>query len=216
MLCDWCKKNEATIHIQEIVGSEKKSVHICGACAAEKAHDKSGMPLGPFNLAEMLYNLTAKHSAAGGEPRGEADDRESGKLSRCPRCAWSIDDLRKKGRLGCPFCYEYFKPILAGALANMHRGELHVGKRPGEVAPGSDADVSRLRLELLADTRELEAVISREEYERAAVLRDRIAEIKQRLAELENPPPKKKAAPRRKAAPKPPKDAAATEGSADV
>lgn len=197
MLCDWCKKNEATIHIQEIVGNEKKSVHICGACAAEKAHDKSGMPLGPFNLAEMLYNLTAKQSSQADDPRKE-NVPAAGELSRCPECGWTLDDLRKKGRLGCPTCYEYYKSILEGALESMHRGAMHVGKRPGEAGTGSDADLSRLRLELLSLTREQEAVISREEYERAAVLRDRISELKARIAGLEAPPPKKRAPRRRK------------------
>ena len=28
MLCEICQKNEATIHIQEIVGGQKKSLHL--------------------------------------------------------------------------------------------------------------------------------------------------------------------------------------------
>ena len=57
MLCEICKKNEATIHIQEIIGGQKKSMHLCSSCAAAKQQGE-GLDLGPFNLAGLLYKLS--------------------------------------------------------------------------------------------------------------------------------------------------------------
>ena len=57
MLCEICKKNPATIHIQELIAGSKKSLHICVKCAEKKAN----IPLhfdGDFDFTEMLYNLT--------------------------------------------------------------------------------------------------------------------------------------------------------------
>ncbi|MFN3551429.1 MAG: hypothetical protein ACK4WJ_06450, partial [Endomicrobiia bacterium] len=34
MICDICKKNNATIFITEIINNEKKELHLCYECAA--------------------------------------------------------------------------------------------------------------------------------------------------------------------------------------
>ena len=186
MLCDWCKKNEATIHIQEIVDGEKKAVHICGECASAKAQEqgKGILGLGPFNLAEMLYNLAAQKEAIDtAEDAQPVEGLVNQGLSSCPECHWSLEDLRKRGRLGCPHCYDYFRPIIAGVLPNMHRGKMHVGKQPGTEDPELCRDHARQRLELMNLQKELDEVIQREEYERAAELRDKIALLRRELHE---------------------------------
>jgi protein arginine kinase activator len=64
------------------------------------------------------------------------------------------------------------------ALENMHRGKLHVGKKPG-------ADVSdespRLMLEVMNLQKELDELVQREEYEKAAEIRDKINDLKKKL-----------------------------------
>lgn len=62
MLCQICKINLATIHIQEVIGSEKKTLHLCAECAEKKALDSP--ILKDFNLPEMIYNLTHNLPAA--------------------------------------------------------------------------------------------------------------------------------------------------------
>ncbi len=186
MLCDCCKKNEATIHIQEIVDGEKKAVHICGECASNKAQGKELLNLGPFNLAEMLYNLASQKETVDAPAAPQPfEGAQTTELSSCPECHWSLENLRKRGRLGCPYCYEYFRPIIAGVLPNMHRGKLHVGKQPGTEDSESGRSHARQRLELMNLQKELEEVVQREEYERAAELRDRIAALRREMNEGE-------------------------------
>lgn len=182
MICKLCNKNPATIHIQEIVNGEKKTLHICAECAAKKAQDDP--VLQGFNLADMLYSLSGQEGEAPeqggkGAPQQEQDE-PSAQVHVCPKCGWDDARFRKSGRLGCAQCYEVFSEVLAPALSNMHRGKLHVGK-----APGADnarrGEAGRLMLELASLQKELDGLVKREEYEKAADLRDRIASLKGRI-----------------------------------
>ncbi|MPN08400.1 hypothetical protein SDC9_155682 [bioreactor metagenome] len=65
----------------------------------------------------------------------------------------------------------------------MHRGKMHVGKQPGTEDPERCRDHARQRLELMNLQKELDDVIQREEYERAADLRDKIALLRRELHE---------------------------------
>ena len=113
MLCDVCKKNEATIHIKEMHGGETHTANLCAACASEKEKNGELSALG-FNLAEMLCNL---------------------------------------------------------------------GKISSSAKPPQDG---RAALEAELDNRrhELDALVKREEYEEAAVCRDRINQLKTQLEGL--------------------------------
>lgn len=197
MLCELCKKNEASIHIQEIVGGEKKTLHICEYCAAHK-QNTLGLEFGMFNLAEMLYNLSAKIPVSDGAKKSSSKtDTDEEALSKqppeggdpeeekkevnlvCPVCHWDLAGLRKTGRLGCPNCYEVFKEILDEALPTMHRGTVHAGKIPGD---DRSVDGSCWLRELSLAQQELNELIRKEEYEKAAVVRDRIIDLKRKLS----------------------------------
>lgn len=56
MLCDNCKKNEATIHIKEVHDGKVVASNLCADCAREKEEKGELGSLG-FNLAEVLFNL---------------------------------------------------------------------------------------------------------------------------------------------------------------
>ncbi len=174
MLCDICHNNEATIHIKEIVGGEKKSLNLCSSCAAE--HEKTaGINFGSFNLAEMLFNLEKLSGAAA--PAAAAAPQQPSPV--CPGCGWTLQKIRESGgRLGCPRCYETFAGPIREALENVHRGQMHLGKRLDGGAP--DGTV-QLRAELARCRYELTELVKCENYEQAAKVRDRIREIEARL-----------------------------------
>lgn len=179
MLCDICKKNEATIHIKEMHGGETHTANLCAACASEKEKNGELSALG-FNLAEMLCNLGKISSAI--KPPQEQTPPE--RAVSCPNCGWTVDKVRNfGGRLGCPECYTVFAPMLTEAIRNVHRGSVHLGKRP-QSAPHDGR--AALEAELNNRRHELDALIKREEYEEAAVCRDRINQIKAELERLEN------------------------------
>ncbi len=78
MLCHICHQNPATIHIQEFINGEKKTLHICAKCAAAKASGDSA--LNPFNLAELIYNISEKIQIPGLEPISDETDEEEVEL----------------------------------------------------------------------------------------------------------------------------------------
>jgi len=179
MLCDICKQNEATIHIKEIhPGGKIVSVNLCEECAKKK--EKSGI-LGAFgfNLSDVLFNAAGAAAAAAKADDGSScTDLSPEEQNRCCQaCGWKAKDLCDTGRLGCPECYTAFSQLVEGAIKRVQRGQVHTGKRPAG-NPGGEA---QLRSELMQLKRELERLIQREEYESAALYRDRINALKSRL-----------------------------------
>lgn len=178
MLCQNCHKNEATVHIQKIVDGQVTSFHLCEACAAKKGADDPDLP--ELNLAEVLFDLAGK--AAQAASKTEKDD-DPDTVIACPDCGWSLDQLRKTGYMGCPGCYKTFGPLIGGMLKNMHRGDRHVGKIPLSSGPKAvkNRKIMMLQREIEQLRKDLEEKVRHEEYEEAAVLRDRIQSLERQL-----------------------------------
>ena len=72
MLCDRCKKNEATIHVKKVLNGKIESMHLCAECAKEK--EENGV-LGAFgfNLAEVLFNIGELSKASLKKGSGDPD-----------------------------------------------------------------------------------------------------------------------------------------------
>jgi protein arginine kinase activator len=163
MQCQVCNNNEATIHLTEISGNVRTEMHLCEYCASQQgvAVAKTQIPLN-----ELLSGLLA--SVPGEDVL--ADSKEQ-KL-KCPRCGFSIEQLRTEALLGCPYDYEIFEKTLAPLIQKAHDGKVqHCGKVPSR----SPKD-ARKQIELLNLKRQLEDAVRGEDYERAARLRDKIAE----------------------------------------
>jgi protein arginine kinase activator len=87
----------------------------------------------------------------------------------CKYCHLKFSEFEATGLLGCPACYDEFKEDIDRVLEQEHGSSVHTGKRyagHADRGPG-DADVNRL-------TAELSRAIQKEEYETAALLRDKI------------------------------------------
>ena len=183
MLCDNCKRNEATIIIKEIHNGKAESINLCAECARLKEQQGELGSLG-FNLAEVLFDLGKLTKALKpGAKTPEVEVPSEVAQAVCPHCGWSAEKIREnEGLLGCPECYRTFAPLVEGAVARIQRGLVHLGKRPSGVGTGG-AVAMRLEVERLQ--RELKELIKREEYEAAAVTRDRIAALKSELAASE-------------------------------
>lgn len=81
----------------------------------------------------------------------------------------SFEDFRKTGKLGCTNCYKLFKENLAPILRRLHGNAEHTGKVPAKISGciKNSNEIEKLK-------NELTDAIDREEYEKAAQLRDRI------------------------------------------
>jgi len=189
MLCDDCKKNDATIHIQEIAGKKRRAIHLCAVCAAHKGVPMTGELPSDLDIPQLLLSLTQQVlPAASATVRDEAE-----RSLQCGRCGLTAAELRQQGRLGCPDCYQTFAAMLMPILAGMHRGLVHAGKRPtGEPAvaqespsinpallpPPPPVSVVATAIPPPPSLAELQAAlalaIGKEDYESAAKLRDEI------------------------------------------
>ena len=188
MLCEICKKNPATVHIQEIVNGEKHVMHFCAECAEKKSMLDpflKGMTLaGLIRKMEEMTPDSPSESEDGGEPEAEE------KAVVCPQCGWTEERLRKTGRLGCPACYSVFFSLLDKELAGIHRGLVSNGSfPPGPMdssvsVPCSSESGAHVRNRLAVLRKNLDESIRREEFELAAELRDRIKKLEKEEEEM--------------------------------
>ncbi len=91
----------------------------------------------------------------------------------CPTCNMSLAQFAKTGKLGCSDCYEHFRHYLASVLKSIHANTTHTGK----ISKKADAKI-RLEREIEKLESELKAAIDKQDFERAAVVRDEIKELR--------------------------------------
>jgi protein arginine kinase activator len=166
MLCDICGKNQATVHVTEIINNQMSEMHLCEECAREKSVQMEQH----FGLSDLLAGL-----ADLGTQFGEKTAEET-KL-KCTNCGMVYDDFKKIGRLGCSNCYSAFRKNLVPLLKRIHGSNQHVGAAPLKVAKEV-----RKRSELQELKEKLLQAIQAEEFEEAAKLRDRIRELEKKEA----------------------------------
>jgi protein arginine kinase activator len=162
MLCEHCGQNEAVIHLTQIVNNQMGTFHLCEACAAEKGLEPepgiAGFPLTDF-LAQMGQESEMKPQKTGS--------------TACEYCGLTLRDFKKTGRLGCSHCYVTFEQHLRSLFRRLHGGTQHVGKvylPPDPSEAERHQQLSRLR-------RKLDAAVDREDFERAAQIRDQIRQL---------------------------------------
>lgn len=187
MLCDNCQKNEATIHIKRVVEGKVRAIHLCADCAKEQEEQGAVGALG-FNLAEVLFNIAGLRDIVPPEPETEeetVEDSGSDTTFCCPDCGWTMEKLRQSnGKLGCSECYRSFAVVIHDAFSRMQRGKIHMGKKPGDARPFQTR--AALQLEIARCKKELAELVRREEYERAAVCRDKLNELTFQLLDIES------------------------------
>ena len=160
MLCDICKKNEATVHLTQIIDNKMLKVDLCDGCSKTKGiQETTG-----FSLADLQVGL-----GSGDEISGDAN-------VKCTVCGFTQADFKKTGRLGCSACWASFEQGLAPLLKAMHKSERHVGKVPGKAA---HTLVITEQIKDLAG--ELDKAVRGEKYEDAAHIRDQIRELESKL-----------------------------------
>ncbi len=77
--------------------------------------------------------------------------------------------------MGCSECYRTFNKKLLPLLRRLHGSVQHTGK-----APLQKVGVGKKGKEIMELRRELQKVIEKEEYEKAAVIRDKIKKLEKK------------------------------------
>ena len=145
MQCQLCDKH-ATIHLTEILDSQKTERHLCEECALKEGVTiKTHVPIN-----ELLENLSVVQEEA----------KELGQLS-CPQCDITWSEFRKNGLLGCPNDYLAFEKPLQSLIERAQEGAInHVGRVPRK----SDGSISR-QLKLLRLRQNLRSSLEEEDYQ---------------------------------------------------
>lgn len=177
MKCQNCGEHEANIKYMQMINGEKDEMYLCEKCAKDMKIDMNfDMHFGFDNIFSSLF---------GGEtivkPVGLSDE-----LS-CDVCGMRYDDFATSGMLGCENCYKVFNKRLDNVIKKLHGSNRHVEsiqhKRPS-VAGKKDKD-SDIKLDIAKLKEEIDKCIKIEDYEQAAILRDKIKILEKSLKERE-------------------------------
>lgn len=161
MLCQDCHTNEATVPFIQMVDGKKTVCHLCVSCAEKRSGGGGSVTV---TLSGFL--------AAGGEGEEEPEVPDL----TCAFCGLTYAEFKKAGRFGCDGCYVAFGPELDEVFKRIHGANRHVGAASGPaVAEESAEDLEGLR-------RALQEAVTKENFEEAARLRDRIKAVKGRGA----------------------------------
>jgi protein arginine kinase activator len=160
MKCEICGLRDAVIHIRQIQKSSINELHICEECAQEKGLMKEEES--EISISNLLSGLIDNKDIPGAQDTVDA----------CPRCGMKAAEFRKRGKFGCPECFVAFQRDVRSILSQMAGRTHHTGKLPKSIVVDSPDKPDREALSM-----ELRDAIEKEDYEKAAVLRDRIREM---------------------------------------
>ena len=164
MLCQNCGKNEATTHIKQNVNGEKTEMHLCSTCAEQMGYGDIFSDFG-LGMDNMLSNFLSDFPLSIGS---------SSQTTRCDKCGSSFEEIVTSGMLGCDECYKTFYDKLSPSLQRIHGKSHHIGKIANSM--GEEAK-KQGKIECLK--KELQNAVDEQDYEQAAVLRDKIKEIEE-------------------------------------
>lgn len=169
MKCEECQENPATLHLTQIINGQKTEVHVCEGCAKQKGY--ISYPGEGYSLHDLLTGLFSLDSN-----QFQVKDNDPFKQKeelQCSKCKLTYDDFQRIGKFGCAECYSAFSTKLDSIFRRVHSGNTkHIGKIPKR--KGSDLHAKK-ELELFR--KKLQDHIEREEFEKAAEVRDIIKKL---------------------------------------
>jgi protein-arginine kinase activator protein McsA len=98
-----------------------ETARLCAACAALWESSGHAWATGAGDLMERLAR------------RGKRE------ALLCPRCGFDLEDVVRRGRVGCPECYGAFEVVVSELLAQTMPRASHGGKRPARWRNGRPA-----------------------------------------------------------------------------
>lgn len=176
-LCEECGLRPASIRFAMVVNGQKQEKMLCPSCMAQMRRKIPGMNIG--NLAGVLSGLMgAKKTTSRGHEQPPEDENYM-QLS-CINCGTTYEEFQKSGMVGCSQCYRAFHEPIEVLLTRVSGHQQHVGRVPGGKgsALSNKLAVDRLKQRLVR-------AIADEEYEEAALLRDRIRALNSQIEQKE-------------------------------
>ena len=159
MLCSNCKTSNANFFYTQSINGKETSIALCKVCAAKKGIG-TGMVSPLFN--SFFANTKAQSSDISAK--------------KCNLCALTFTDILSMGKVGCPECYNTFKKELESTIRSIHGTAKHIGNSPLCSTETAVIPKELSEEEILRD--KLASAIKDENYEEAAVIRDKIKALK--------------------------------------
>lgn len=175
MKCEKCNNNEATIHLTEIVKNVKTELHLCEQCA-RRAGVNSRVSHFSLSLHDMLSFINLE------DLKNDSTDVS------CGNCGLSFSQYKKSGMLGCPRCYLNMETRLLPSLKSLHDFEFYSGSTPSHfiepdgnniflTSSSENPEMPEEASQIMELQKKLDDAVFREQYEEAALIRDRIREL---------------------------------------
>jgi len=162
MKCQSCGKKEATVRYVENINGKKQEIHLCIDCANKLGFADFSNMFSPIfsTIPSFFEDLTLKEE------------------EKCPSCGYTFENYADTGLFGCPVCYDTFSDKLDELFLKLH------GKNRHPRLTSKKTSIENTVEKKLKDQDEIEnlkqqlnVLVKNEEYEKAAVLRDKIKEI---------------------------------------
>jgi protein arginine kinase activator len=156
MKCDICKERDAVIFLQQVSAESRREIHLCFECARGRGLYADGEKLElsfPALLAEIL-------------PRQKQIRAEE---KTCPVCARTLSQISRDLAVGCPECYTYFSAEIKELQKKQGVAGPWTGALPRRLGKQKSVLPDRTLLQI-----KLEECLTREDYEKAAIYRDRL------------------------------------------
>jgi len=174
MLCQECKEQKANVYITKIVNGIKTEVHLCDKCAREKGDLEF-----TFEPKFSLQNFFASFLS---EPWTAPQKPLSPSKVQCSNCGLTFAQFSQIGRFGCSHCYTAMDgDNLQPLFRRIHGSVSHSGKVPRRIG-----GTTRIKREIEKLRQQLQQHIQMEEYEKAAITRDKIRSLENELDEKED------------------------------
>lgn len=146
MLCQRCKRREATGYMERTINGVKTRIYVCPECFREAQAE----------MFSSLDNFGLFSGLAGQNDR-----------ARCPKCGTTLREISETCFVGCPYCYTELSEQIKPIIRNIQSAAMHIGTGPDA---GANADeISRLKAEI-------GRAVESENYELAIKLRQRLRE----------------------------------------
>ena len=155
----------------ENINGKARAYSLCGECAT-KLREQGELQQISSMLGGFVSPFTSLQDELFGGFFGIPSTVGASTKKKCAACGSTYGEIASCGRVGCPECYTTFRDELSKTVRSIHGTTTHNGNVPTKYRE-QQARATRLK-QLKA---ELDAAVQKEDFERAAALRDEIRKL---------------------------------------
>ena len=171
MLCDGCKRKDASIVLHMMTNGQVATRSLCEDCA-QKAHRE---------MSQAFATMGMRIEGLGNMLKEAQEEKVSIPRMMCSSCRTAYEDIGRDTVFGCPRCYDAFHEQVLAYLSNVRPTP-----QPAEETTEGEVVLPAPTVETLKAS--LQDAIKMEDYEQAAALRDQLQKLADGAGESTVPP----------------------------